>query len=67
MKLEWAGTRWGPPRVLCGEVKCSEPSQEFCVQERLVESVSRASFQKVQLHRAAQCFRRKNGLQLLFL
>ena len=33
----------------------------------LVESVSRACFQKVQLHCAAQCFRRRSGLILLFL
>lgn len=48
-----AGVGWnqrGPSRAVCGEATCSEPSREFCVQERLVESVSRASFQEVQLH-----------------
>lgn len=65
-----AGVGWNQAWPIQGHLESGALSPHRSPESRkicLVESVSRACFQKVQLHHAAECFRRKSGVRLLFL
>lgn len=67
VKLEWAGTRWGPSSHL-ESAEVVKPSQEPWVWESTSGGVNLGLvFRKFSYFALAKCFRRKSGFRLLFL